>query len=143
MNSKDILKIGAALVIIGAAVGLFVVRSRATSEQDGAAEGEVSHFYCVKAKKFFELHGEELDGRQKMVALKDVPQPEGAAARSGKLKGLGTVAKSPYTDDWTGIPAEKCRQCGEVFVLDISVESVCPKCKWNPSQKGAAPRTGG
>jgi len=146
MTTNDSVKIGAALLLIGLAVGLFVIQSRSISGGEHGDE-EVSYWYCTKAGKTFELRGEETEGRVKMSRRAATPPADGRPAPRTAADALVTMARSPYTDDWTGVPAMKCPKCGEVFVLETegTAMSSCSRCRWNPaaSSTGASPSPAG
>jgi hypothetical protein len=140
MTGKDAAKLGAAVAIIALAVVLYVVRSRSA---DSEAEEGVTYWYCTTAQKYFELKGEEQATRMRMAHAGATSEPGGdGVALRRRSGGMITQAMSPFSKDWTGVPALKCEDCGEVFALDTDrkTQSICPKCQWNPAtrQKGVS-----
>ncbi|MEK6643330.1 MAG: hypothetical protein AABZ08_05425 [Planctomycetota bacterium] len=136
MNAKEGIKLGAALAIIAVAVGLFVFRTRAAAE---AGEDSKSYWYCTKTQKGFDVSNEDYDrcvrtGR-KTLAPGAANADESTSERVRVSDTIVTQAKSPYSDDWTGVPASKCGDCKEIFPLNIDArgDNLCPKCNWNPA----------
>lgn len=135
MAGKEIGKIGVAVVILAAAVVLYVWRSKAN---EAAVDEATTYWYCTKTNKSFTLTGNqnESDVRYARQKAEENTEEGPTARRTGDYI---TVAKSPYTHDFTGIPAAKCPNCGEIFALETSGKkaTVCPKCHWNPSKAPA------
>jgi hypothetical protein len=137
MASKDMIKLVIALVTIGAAVALFVLRTR----DDASHDDSVSHWYCTKSGKFFELSGDE---NFEKVRTARRPPPKATGGEEGPTAAaleFVTVSLSPFTNDWTGVPAIKCGSCGNVYSTDPNSkkENLCPKCQWNPATGKVGP----
>ena len=139
MTGKDAAKLGFAVAIIAVAITLYVMRSNSADAQ-GDAGGQI--WFCTKTKKAFELKGAELASKvrsaRRVVAP---PTGDGGPGVRRPAAGVVTQAMSPFTKDWTGVPAIKCGDCGEVFPLETerAKQAICPKCQWNPAtgKKGA------
>jgi hypothetical protein len=133
MNAKDGIKLGTALAIIAVAVVLFVYRTRAAEE---AGDDSNSHWYCTKAQKGFDVSNEDYDRCVRTVRKAESAAPVGPDGGPVRMTDtLVTQAKSPYSGEWTGVPATKCGDCKEIFQLitDSRGENLCPKCNWNPT----------
>ncbi len=138
MNTKEGVKLGIAISIIAVAIGLFVYRTRAAAD---AADDSKTFWYCTQANKGFEVAGPDYDRNVRTGRKNAAPQPEGTVSRARLSDNLVTQAKSPYSGDWTGVPASKCGDCGEIFELktDSQGENLCPKCNWNPVTQSKGP----
>jgi hypothetical protein len=131
MTGKDISKIGLAVVILAAAVVLYIWRSKANS---AVADDSPTYWYCTKTQKAFTLTGNqnETDVRTARQKAEENTDDGPTARRTGDFI---TIAKSPYTREWTGVPAAKCPNCGEIFAIDTGKKAIaCPKCHWTPSK---------
>lgn len=128
--SKDAAKIGVAVAIIAVAT---VVYFRWGRSAGAIADDTTTYWWCTKTNKAFTLSGKENEDK---VATGHVT-PEGSEGTPvvRRITDYVTMAKSPYTNDWTGVPAAKCEKCGEVFPLDTTgkKKNVCPKCGWDPA----------
>lgn len=143
MTGKDAAKLGTAVAVIALAVVLYVVRSRSA---DAEGEDATTYWYCTKTQKFFELKGEEQTTKMRTARTSPSADPGGEGVAVRRRPGaMITQALSPYNKDWTGAPALKCEDCGEVFALDIehNKQSICPKCQWNPATKKKGVSQGG
>ena len=144
--NRETAKIGIAVVILAAAI---VVYFRWGRSAGASADDSTTYWYCTKTNKPFQLSGKENEEKVVTGHLTPESSAEGVPVVRRNTDYV-TMAKSPYTNDWTGIPAAKCEKCGEIFPLDTTgkKKNVCPKCHWDPTHapegpgEGASAKTG-
>ena len=126
MNT-NIVKVGIAVAILCAA-GLIYFRMGKLKDEDST-----TYWWCTKANKPFQLTGKENEEKVATGQLAPEKKP-GEKAVVKRSASYVTMARSPYSNDWTGIPAAKCEKCGEIFPLDTTgkKKNICPKCHWDP-----------
>ena len=137
MESKERIKLGVAVCLLGAAVILYFVL--ASGDQSLAdADDPKTAWHCTACDTPFELSGRQMET---MVTRKlaDEAQAQDDAQSGPVPRGQGSqrmikVARCPACNAWSGVAARRCGECGTIFKAHTEDHqtAICPKCDWNP-----------
>jgi hypothetical protein len=91
-------------------------------------------WYCTETNQGFELTAKQMADMVQQRRVEDAGDSDSGPQMRRPGSTTIEVAKSPFTNDWTGVAARKCGDCGTIFpakAKDGEV-NICPKCKWDP-----------
>jgi hypothetical protein len=138
MSGKEIGKLATVGVILAIAAVIWVSR-RGEAGSDGE---DKTFWYCTKTKKVFEIAGKDYANNVRQARRAASGESGDGSGRMQRTPEANiTIAKIPYTGEWTGVPTMKCGGCGEIFpaVSEGRKEIMCPKCSWNPQTNKKGP----
>ena len=139
MNPGDTKKIVAAVVLLGVAAVLFFVMSSGGSDIPDD-ETTVTYWWCTETNQGFEIPGTERAEKIKQRRIEtDSGETSGPRTRRAGRE-VESVALSPFTNKFTGIQAECCKNDGTIFPKKNKngERMICPTCKWDPTTETTA-----
>lgn len=132
MNSKDIVKLALAIVLLVAA-GLYFAYGGREAEDTG--DDTKTEWFCTSCNKPFELTAAQV---AESMRLQERPTDSPVGPGEAQARGRGAVrtfniAKCPFCNQWSGEAARKCPECGEIFLARTKegTAALCPKCGWD------------
>ena len=136
MTGKDVAKVGVAVLLMGGAAALFFLRG--DEEPPPETEETQSYWYDPQEKKGFALTAEQSQTDVRLIKAERAAGDDSTGPIANRMKHATlTRAKSPFTGEWSGVPARKCEKCQEIFAAEGAdgEAAVCPKCGWDPMER--------
>ncbi|MFQ5429956.1 MAG: hypothetical protein ACE5E1_06560 [Phycisphaerae bacterium] len=138
MTTKDGLKLGLAVALLGAAAALYFVYNTGDEGIPDTDEMRTA-WYCSACGKGFELTGPEMvtavGTRFQEGSDEEAEAAGGAAPRGHGSRAMVKVARCKDCGQMTGQAAHKCPDCGGIFpaLNEDGEPNICPKCTWDPT----------